>query len=81
MAPNVTPQTAAVAQEQETALHHALQALPEDYRRVIEWRNFEGLSFADIGQRLHRSAEAARMLWARAVEQLGRALRPSDASR
>jgi DNA-directed RNA polymerase specialized sigma24 family protein len=33
-------------------------------------RHEEQLSFEEIGQRMHRTANAARMLWLRAVEQL-----------
>jgi hypothetical protein len=34
--------------------------------------------FDQVGQRLGRSAEAARKLWARAVEKLQRNLEPPD---
>jgi hypothetical protein len=37
---------------------------------VIELRNRERLTFAEVGQRMGRSAEAARKLWARAIELL-----------
>jgi len=37
---------------------------------VIQWRNYDRASFEEIGQRLERSAEAARKLWVRAVELL-----------
>jgi RNA polymerase sigma-70 factor (ECF subfamily) len=79
--PAATPGAAAVGREQEAALRQALEGLPEHYRQAVEWRNFEGLSFAEIGRQLGRSAEAARMVWARAVEQLGEALGPSHDSR
>ena len=52
------------------ALQIAIQKLPEHYQDVIQWRNYERASFEDIGQRLERSAEAARKLWVRAVEML-----------
>ena len=52
------------------ALQLAIQKLPGHYQDVIQWRNYDRASFEDIGQRLERSAEAARKLWARAVELL-----------
>jgi RNA polymerase sigma-70 factor (ECF subfamily) len=56
--------------EQLDALQLAVQKLPGHYQDVIQWRNYDRASFEDIGQRLERSAEAARKLWARAVELL-----------
>jgi RNA polymerase sigma-70 factor (ECF subfamily) len=48
----------------------AIDRLPDDYRRVIEARSFDGLSFEEVGARLDRSAEAARRLWVRALDRL-----------
>jgi RNA polymerase sigma-70 factor (ECF subfamily) len=56
--------------EQLDALQLAIQKLPGHYQDVIQWRNYDRASFEDIGQRLERSTEAARKLWARAVELL-----------
>jgi RNA polymerase sigma-70 factor (ECF subfamily) len=69
-----------VAQERDQSLARAQENLPEHYRQVIQWRNYEALSFEEIGKRLGRSPEAARKLWARALENLERSLRnPHDA--
>ncbi len=57
-------------QERDLDLQHALEQLPPQYRQAIQWRNYERLSFEEIGQRLQRSAEAARHLWIRALEKL-----------
>ncbi len=63
------------------ALQTAIQKLPEHYQDVIQWRNYDRASFEDIGQRLERSAEAARKLWVRAVEMLQQELdAPHEAS-
>jgi RNA polymerase sigma-70 factor (ECF subfamily) len=62
--------------EQDRALQAALGRLPEDYRRVITLRYEQQLSFEEIGQLLHRSPDAARKLWARAVERLQEELDP-----
>jgi RNA polymerase sigma-70 factor (ECF subfamily) len=61
---------AAVSAEQAQRLWAAIDRLPDDYRRVMTLRYTDGLAFAEVGQRLGRSADAARMLWARAVERL-----------
>jgi RNA polymerase sigma-70 factor (ECF subfamily) len=65
-----TPSGHAVRNEENQALMAALNRLPEMARQTIVWRNWEGLSFAEIGRRLGRSEDAARMYFGRAVEQL-----------
>jgi RNA polymerase sigma-70 factor, ECF subfamily len=52
------------------ALDRALEQLPEDYQTVIWLRHRDKLSFAEIGARTNRSADAARMCWTRAVKRL-----------
>jgi DNA-directed RNA polymerase specialized sigma24 family protein len=42
---------------------------------VILWRYQEERTFEEIGQALGCSADAARQLWRRALERLGRELR------
>jgi RNA polymerase sigma-70 factor (ECF subfamily) len=64
-----SPSGAAVANEQAEAVRAALARLPEDYRQVLVWRYQEGRSFEEIGQRLQRTANAARKLFARALER------------
>ena len=49
-----------------------------EYRQVIVGRYQEQLSFEEIGRRLHRSAEAARKLWWRAIERLRQELDSSS---
>jgi RNA polymerase sigma-70 factor (ECF subfamily) len=65
-----SPSGEAVAQEQALALAQAMERLPPDYRRVLTLRHQEQLTFAQIGQQMQRTANAARMLWLRAVERL-----------
>jgi RNA polymerase sigma-70 factor (ECF subfamily) len=65
-----TPSALAMQREQDEGLARALERLPEDYRRVIALRYQEERSFEEIGRLLQRSADAARKLWARAVERL-----------
>ncbi len=68
--PETTPTSRMMIREEAEALHRAMNRLSPEYRTVIELRNWQDLSFAEIGQRMNRSAEAARKLWSRAVLQL-----------
>ncbi len=58
------------AREEADTLRRALDRMPEDYRQVLTWRYQDGLSFAEIARRLGRTENAARKLFARAVERL-----------
>jgi RNA polymerase sigma-70 factor (ECF subfamily) len=55
---------------QDLELDQALARLPEDYRTVILLRHRDKLAFAEIGAQTGRSADAARMLWTRAIKRL-----------
>lgn len=65
-----TPGTQAAAAEEEALLTGALDELPENYRTVIRLRNWEDQSFAQIGEHLHCTGDAARKLWSRAIHRL-----------
>ncbi len=65
-----SPSTEAMAREQADKIQRVLERLPADYRLVLVLRNQERRSFAEIGQLMERSAEAARRLWSRAIERL-----------
>ncbi|MGE3804011.1 MAG: RNA polymerase sigma factor [Gemmataceae bacterium] len=65
-----SPSSKAITREQAAALEAALARLPDEYRLVLRLREEEKKSFADIGAALERSAEAARKLWARALQRL-----------
>jgi RNA polymerase sigma-70 factor, ECF subfamily len=65
-----TPSVLAVLQEQQLLLADALAQLSSDHREVIVLRNLQGLSFADVANRLERSRPAVQMLWMRAIESL-----------
>lgn len=68
--PHPSPSKCLDASERELAIEKALAQLPVDMRSAIVLRNREHLSFGEIGVRLERSADAARKLWARAIERL-----------
>ncbi|HEV3005872.1 MAG TPA: sigma-70 family RNA polymerase sigma factor [Pirellulales bacterium] len=61
------------AKEDKARLDLAMAQLPDDCRQVVELRN-ELKPWAEIGKVMNRSAEAARKLWARAIEKLGEML-------
>jgi RNA polymerase sigma-70 factor (ECF subfamily) len=71
-----TPSAVVAADEELTLLHQALERLPSDYQRVIHLRYKEGRSFEEIGLRMNRTANAARLLWLRAVERVKQELGP-----
>lgn len=71
-----SPGARLVALEQAEALREALSRLPEASRQIIQWRNYDLCSFAEIGRRLGKSEEAARKAWVRAVEHLQKLLEP-----
>ena len=65
-------------QENLAALADALIDLPPDYRTVIVLRHLEGLPFAEVAERMGRTAGATRMLWLRAMDQLRERLAARD---
>ena len=58
------------AVSEQGLLEKAIDRLPDDYRTVMSLRYQDALPFNEIGRRLGRSADAVRMLWARAVDRL-----------
>jgi RNA polymerase sigma-70 factor, ECF subfamily len=75
---NPSPSQEAIAREEAERFARALERLPDDHRRVILLRYQEGQPFEEIGRRLGRTPNAARMLWLRAVERLKKELGVSD---
>ena len=76
-----SPRSLAARREEAERIRRALTKLPEVSQVVIHLRHEENLSFAQIGQRLSRSAEAARKLWFRAIERLREELGQPHAER
>ena len=74
---SVTPGARAVREEQAAALLAALGRIPEHYRQVVVWHQYDRLTFEEIGRRLGRSAESARKLWSRALIRLAEGLGPA----
>jgi len=65
-----SPSQRVVARERAVRLAAALTALPPDYGDVIVLRHFEGLPFAGVAERLGRSQDSVKKLWARALGRL-----------
>jgi RNA polymerase sigma-70 factor (ECF subfamily) len=65
-----SPSAQAVLREEAELVERALKCLPDDYRQVVVLRSREERPFAEIGQKMGRSADAARKLWAAAIERL-----------
>lgn len=65
-----SPSGCALANETSNRLQAALGRLPEQTRQIILWRHRDDRSFAEIGAAIGKSEEAARKIWARAIEKL-----------
>lgn len=71
------PATRFAKAETQSRLQEAFQALDPDHRRVIGFRQFEGLSAEATGARMGRSASAIHSLYRRAL-QAWHGLLPDD---
>jgi RNA polymerase sigma-70 factor (ECF subfamily) len=69
-ADQTSPSGHVAAGERAEMVRRAIERLPEDYRRVLTLRYEEGRSFEEVAGLMGRTPNAARKLWARAVEML-----------
>lgn len=69
-----SPGRLALVRERQEVLEDALRRLPEHYRQALCLHTQDELTFAQVGERLCCSAEAARKLWRRAAEEFTRLL-------
>lgn len=65
-----SPSQQATQREHGLLLAEALARLPEHYREVLILRHLEELSFPEIAERLGRSLDSVKNLWARGLAQL-----------
>ncbi|MHC4473217.1 MAG: sigma-70 family RNA polymerase sigma factor [Planctomycetota bacterium] len=72
--PQPTPSLVAAGEELRQRLQEAMETLPDDYRAVLRLVQGEGLTLAESGERLGRTAGAAKQLYARAVARLSEVL-------
>jgi RNA polymerase sigma-70 factor, ECF subfamily len=67
--PHESPSHLAQALERDDAVRRLLLQLPEDYRRVLQLRYHDGMTFESIGEALALTPNAARKLWVRAAKR------------
>jgi RNA polymerase sigma-70 factor (ECF subfamily) len=73
-----SPSTDCVRRETAVQLADYLARMPQPYRDVVVLRNFCGLPFDDVAERMQRSSGAVRMLWLRAISQLRAMMEPEN---
>ena len=71
--PHPTPRQDALAKEKALAVERTIRRLPQRYQQLIKLRSFEQRSFAEIGEHMNISADAARKAWYRAIDRFRRA--------
>ena len=76
-----TPGRALAAAEELSRLKAAIASLNDEHRPVLTLRTWERLPFSEVGAKMNRSTDAARLLWARAVKQLSDKLQSHGSSR
>ena len=64
--PEGSPMRALLAEERTRRVHEALDHLPPDYARALEWKYLEHVPVKEIAGRLRRSAKATESLLSRA---------------
>jgi RNA polymerase sigma-70 factor (ECF subfamily) len=69
-----SPSSHVLRSEWAATLEQALQRLPDHYRQAVAWRHHEHLPWDEIGRRMDCTADAARKVWSRAIQQLRREL-------
>ena len=69
-----SPSNHAQHSEWAQAVENALERMPAHYRQAVSWRHQEQLSWDEIGRRMSCTADAARKVWSRAIQQLRREL-------
>lgn len=65
-----TPSRHATREERSNRLQAALDALPEDYGKVVRLYDLQGLTIGEVAEKLGRSTGAVHMLRARAHDRL-----------
>jgi RNA polymerase sigma-70 factor (ECF subfamily) len=73
-----SPSQEASRREQAVLLADTLDQLSDDYREVLILRHLEELTFPEVAERMQRSVDSVKKLWARALDRLRRLLRGSD---
>jgi RNA polymerase sigma-70 factor, ECF subfamily len=69
-----TPSALVMAEDEEKRLLAAMKGLDADDEQLVRMRNWEQLSFVEIGKRLGLSESGTRKRWGQAVQELRRRL-------
>ena len=80
VSPQPSPSHLLMAEELQRSVTQAMGTLSDEQRRVIELRSFDSMSFAEVGRAIGKSAEAARKIWGRAIEQISGKVASDDSS-
>jgi RNA polymerase sigma-70 factor (ECF subfamily) len=75
-----TPRSQVIANERQQLFERAMEHLPDDYRRVIQLRSLERLSFKEVAAAMDRSHDSVTKLWYRAIMKLQQELEGYDDS-
>ncbi len=67
---DASPSREAARHEASAILAAQMWRLPEDYRRVLQWRFVQGLAVAEVAKRLDRTEPAVHTLCHRALKKL-----------
>lgn len=70
LADALTPSKELQSQERLSAVENGLKQLSQKDQEVLRMRHEQGRTFAEIGEVLSVSVDAARMSWGRAIERL-----------
>jgi len=65
-----SPSQRAVRRDRAVVLATALGRLPAEYAEAVILRHLEGLSFPEVAERMGRSVDSVKKLWARGLEKL-----------
>jgi len=76
-----TPRASALAREQADRVRGLMDQLPENYRQVVRMRNWEELSFEEIGARMNMSTSGVAKIWYRALIEVQRLYQLQNESR
>ena len=78
--PHCDPEEEAAAAERRLLVQRALAELPEIYRRVVFLYHYHGLSYGELGARLHLAARSVETRLYRAKRMLRARLAPEEVS-
>ncbi len=67
-----TPCTHALMDERADLVRKIIGRLPQDYQTAVRLRNWESLSFEEIGERMNISTSGAAKIWYRALIEVQR---------